>query len=240
MPESQPDFDQVLPPEQIKTADFLKTEIFPKLPEEHFFLVGGTAIALHYGHRQSIDFDFFSFPKENKPDSQVEAVDRLFRNYNLYHRENIPIQYGQQHYLIKGVGITFMGFQNSQAESELELYKLPVFPTEKIFGFDTLSIRDLGALKAFARCQRSKMKDVVDLAEMLRHGVSLQDIITTAEKIFKYDFHPKEFLTACMDLEDIFDNNAIDEPIMFLNGKETDFYIDYLKSAIRKYYDRTS
>lgn len=231
--------DLVLPPEQKETAEFLQKNIFAKLPAKHFFLVGGTAIALKYGHRQSVDFDFFSFPQESKPDAQIETVDLLFRNHNFYHRENIPIQYGQQHYLIKSVGITFMGFQNSQAESEDELYKLPAFPTEKIFGFDTLNILDLGALKAFARCQRSKMKDVVDLAEMLRQGVSLQKIITTAQKIFGYDFHPKEFLTACLNLEDIIDN-AIDEPIIFLNNKDTDFYIKYLKSEIKKYYARTA
>ncbi len=30
-----------------------------ELPEE-FVLYGGTAIALHLGHRQSVDFDFFT------------------------------------------------------------------------------------------------------------------------------------------------------------------------------------
>ena len=31
----------------------------PGLPP-HFVLYGGTAIALHLGHRESVDFDFFS------------------------------------------------------------------------------------------------------------------------------------------------------------------------------------
>jgi len=31
-----------------------------------FYLVGGTAIALHIGHRQSIDFDLFTPSKLNK------------------------------------------------------------------------------------------------------------------------------------------------------------------------------
>jgi hypothetical protein len=37
-------------------------ELFPliHLFRKSFYLVGGTAIALHLGHRQSIDFDLFN------------------------------------------------------------------------------------------------------------------------------------------------------------------------------------
>lgn len=237
-----PDFpltlEAILPPEQREVADFLQNKIFPYLPEEHFFLVGGTAISLKFGHRRSIDFDFFSFPQKNELDSQVQVVDHLFRKHDIYHRKDFTHQYGQQHYLINNVGITFMSFQNTQAEREQELYKLPVFPTEKIFDFDTLKITDLAALKAFARCQRSKMKDIVDVAEILRHQVSLQDIIATAEKIFGYDFVPKEFLSACVNIDDIWDN-AMDEPIVFVNNKDIDFYILQLKAELKKYYAGT-
>ena len=45
-----------------------QVELLPLLKEfkGKFYLVGGTAIALHIGHRRSIDFDLFSekkFPK---------------------------------------------------------------------------------------------------------------------------------------------------------------------------------
>ncbi len=228
--------DTVLPPEQKRVAAFLKKEIFFQLPPQHFFLVGGTAISLKYGHRQSIDFDFFSFPPQKDSDPQVEAVDQLFRQHGIYYRQDFDPLYGQQHYLVEGVGITFMSFQNSQAEHEQELYRLPVFPTEKIFGFDTLHIKDLAALKAFARCQRSKMKDIVDLAEILRHQVPLQDIIRTAEQIFSYDFSNKEFLGACSNIDDVLEN-ALDEKIDFLDNRGIDDYINFLKSEVKKFYE---
>ncbi|MDR0763528.1 MAG: nucleotidyl transferase AbiEii/AbiGii toxin family protein [Bacteroidales bacterium] len=43
-------------------------EILPYLSQfkRGFYLVGGTAIALQLGHRESIDFDLFSFNKLNK------------------------------------------------------------------------------------------------------------------------------------------------------------------------------
>ncbi len=128
-----------------------------------------------------------------------------------------------------------MSFQNQNADNAQELYRLPVFPTEKIFGFDTLNIRDLGALKAFARCQRSKMKDVMDLAEILRQRVPVQEIISTAEQIFGYDFSAKEFVNSCLNIDDILEN-ALDENIDFLNDKDIDFYTNYLKSKLKEYY----
>jgi len=38
-------------------------ELFPFLKryQRSFYLVGGTAIALHLGHRRSVDFDLFTF-----------------------------------------------------------------------------------------------------------------------------------------------------------------------------------
>jgi len=37
-------------------------KLWPELAgtPDHFILYGGTAIALRFGHRQSVDFDFFS------------------------------------------------------------------------------------------------------------------------------------------------------------------------------------
>ena len=49
------DLERVFPVEQREAAKFLQEHIFPELPENHFFLVGGTALALRFGHRQSID-----------------------------------------------------------------------------------------------------------------------------------------------------------------------------------------
>ena len=43
-------------------------ELFPQLNtfKRTFYLVGGTAIALHLGHRRSIDFDLFTDKKLDK------------------------------------------------------------------------------------------------------------------------------------------------------------------------------
>ena len=54
----------ILPPPQRRLWDELAN-----VPEE-FVLYGGTALALHLGHRESVDFDFFS----NKPLDPAKLV----------------------------------------------------------------------------------------------------------------------------------------------------------------------
>ena len=52
--------------------------LWPELARtpSHFTLYGGTAIALHLGHRQSVDFDFFS-PAAFEPRSLLEQLPYL-------------------------------------------------------------------------------------------------------------------------------------------------------------------
>jgi hypothetical protein len=57
----------ILPPPQRALWDELKA-----LPEE-FVLYGGTAIALHLGHRQSVDFDFFG----SRPFNPAHLAERI-------------------------------------------------------------------------------------------------------------------------------------------------------------------
>ncbi len=234
-PSAVPLVEHVLPPEQQKTALFLQENIFSNLPEKHFLLAGGTALALKYGHRQSIDFDFFSFPQQTLHDPLIKDVDNLFRQHGIYQRKDIEFMAGQVHYRINNVAVLFSVFQNFSAEHEDEFYKLPIYKSEKIHGFNVLSTLDLAGMKAFARCHRSKMKDMVDLSEILHHDISLQEIIVTAEKQFGYDISGKEILNHCLNRDDI-QENLLDEPIVYLNNHTTSYYMDFLKEQALKIY----
>lgn len=58
-----------------KTVEPHTLELLKKLTKEPFFaetrLVGGTALALQYGHRMSIDLDFFGNMEDSKKASQL-------------------------------------------------------------------------------------------------------------------------------------------------------------------------
>jgi hypothetical protein len=52
----------VLPAATQKALNFLSKESW--LKGSPWYLAGGTALALHFGHRQSVDLDFFSPEKK--------------------------------------------------------------------------------------------------------------------------------------------------------------------------------
>jgi hypothetical protein len=61
-------YKQILTEEQIELLPLIKAF------KREFYLVGGTAIARHIGHRRSVDFDLFKYAKLRKKE----------RNFNLF------------------------------------------------------------------------------------------------------------------------------------------------------------
>ena len=55
----------------------------------NFYLVGGTALALYFGHRKSIDNDLFA-TKEFQPSDLVPVLEKHFPNFS-YRNVNNPI-----------------------------------------------------------------------------------------------------------------------------------------------------
>lgn len=164
-----------------------------------FGLVGGTAIALHIGHRQSIDFDLFSL--------------REFDNFRIRQRiskthkidEVIRDEDGQYTLLIQGVRFTFFyyPFKILFSENFDRIIKLP----------DPLA---LAAMKAYALGRRPKWKDYVDLYFIIKHHFPIKDIEAKADQIFKKEFNKKLFLTQLAYFKDI----DYSEKIIFQHGSE--------------------
>jgi hypothetical protein len=162
----------VLSPEQCK--------IFPVLREARkrgFYLVGGTAIALHLGHRKSIDFDLFrdtSFYTETVSKILIKAKAKL-SSVHQYKTDNVTG-------IIDGVKITFFYFPFAvKATIDFEeVIKIP----------DLLT---LAAMKAYALGRRAKWKDYVDLYFLLRDHFSVEEIGTKALEIFEGNFNTKLF-----------------------------------------------
>jgi Nucleotidyl transferase AbiEii toxin, Type IV TA system len=65
-------FDNILSENQKELLPFI--ESFKK----EFYLVGGTAIALQIGHRESIDFDLFKFSTIN-----TSKITQRLKDFNL-------------------------------------------------------------------------------------------------------------------------------------------------------------
>ncbi|MBU4030628.1 nucleotidyl transferase AbiEii/AbiGii toxin family protein [Patescibacteria group bacterium] len=139
-----------------------------------FGLVGGTAIALHIGHRESVDFDLFSF-KEFK---NVNIRKRILRNEKI--DRVIRDEADQFTFIINGVLFTFFCYPfeiNYEVDFD-KTFKIP-------------SLLTLASMKIFALGRRAKWKDYVDLYFIIKDFHPLSEIIQQAEKIFGDEFNEK-------------------------------------------------
>lgn len=165
-----------------------QSELLPiiKLFSKKFGLVGGTAIAFHLGHRESIDFDLFSFDAFSNYSiktkiTKTNTIDDILINTK-----------GEYTFLIKGVKFTFFQYpyKINFSESFDDIIKLP-------------DILTLAAMKAFALGRRGKWKDYVDLYFILKASHTLSEIVDKGIEIFGHEFNEKIFRTQLAYFEDI-------------------------------------
>ena len=151
-----------------------------------YYLVGGTAIALHIGHRRSVDFDMFKPTALNHKRNLDRIVASRFE-YQVTRRV-----FEQMNMIVGGVKLTF--FQ----------YPFPVVPEDK-FGnvFRMPSLLSLAAMKAYALGRRSKWKDYVDLYFLLTQYFQIRDIVKKASSIFGDLFSEKLFRAQLSYFDDV-------------------------------------
>jgi len=131
-----------------------------------FYLAGGTGLALHFGHRFSVDLDFFSDDTNAVGPNQRSALRTVLDDPSL------EITYDQDSTLVvvwRGVGISFF---------RLNLYPL-VKPTFLVNKVRLASVEEIGAMKLAAIINRGTRKDMVDLYFILQQ-VSLDSIFQVA------------------------------------------------------------
>jgi len=116
-----------------------------------FSLVGGTSLALRFGHRESIDIDLFTQQGFDAP----ALAERLKEQYGMVEAETAE---NTVRGVIAGVKV------------DLIAHRYPrIAPDEEIDGFRLCSVEDVAAMKLNAVANRGSKKDFWDCAELLRH-----------------------------------------------------------------------
>jgi len=126
----------------------------------HARLVGGTALALQYGHRKSIDLDFFSY----------ESFDQEALSESLRQLGNLEIQNRTKNILQVSLDGIFLDFVNYSC---YEWIDKPVIDD----GIVLASPVDIAAMKINAIIGRGTRKDFVDLYLLLKH-YSIHEIMS--------------------------------------------------------------
>lgn len=185
---------EILTDKQIKLLPLLKAF------SGEFGLVGGTAIALHFGHRQSVDFDLFT-------NTQFDNAKIRKKVLQFSMVEGVLTDESDQYTIVAdGVKMTFLHYPFRIDFTEMfdVMIRLP----------DVLT---LAAMKAYTLGRRAKWKDYVDLYFIFKGFHTLKEVASKAEQIFGVDFNEKLFRVQLAYFEDI----DYTEKIMYMPEFET-------------------
>jgi hypothetical protein len=138
-----------------------------------FYLGGGTAVALHLGHRRSYDLDWFA-PSE--PANGELLVARL-RELGLV-VDVLALSEGTLHVSVDGVLVTFLRYGYDLLD--------PVV-SEPQSGGRLAGTTDLVAMKLVALSQRGSKKDFIDLLALHDAGWSLPRMLAAFRQKFGVD-----------------------------------------------------
>jgi hypothetical protein len=164
-----------------KTAILPKAqlEIWPLLapaPGLSFVLYGGTAVALHLGHRTSVDFDFFrAAPLDKK---EIEASFGFMKDAQIIQEdENTLVVIAA---MPSGpVKVSFFG------NVDIGRINDPLRTKDSILL--VASLEDLLATKVKTILQRAEAKDYRDISAMLSAGTSLETALGAFAKMYGQD-----------------------------------------------------
>jgi hypothetical protein len=160
---------EILKPRQLEAL----RKLGPVATRHGFYLGGGTAIALHLGHRRSIDFDWFRQPLLEDPlalaselqEERIPFVTGWTRRTTLYGT-------------VRGVRVSFFQYRYRF------LSHLVPWPD---LGCQLAGLEDLACMKLSAISQRGSRKDFVDLFALGRHGFELPQMLDWYREKFEVD-----------------------------------------------------
>jgi hypothetical protein len=174
-----------LPPSQRRLWDELGI-----IPPE-FVLYGGTALALHLGHRQSVDFDFFG-DRRFAPRELITALSFLATAAITQQAPN-----------------TLSVTVDRGGPVRLSFFGVPAIPRLQppLIAPGTLvrvaSLLDIAGTKASVVQQRAEAKDYVDIDAILTDGrIDLPTMLGAAKAIYGGQFNPLITLKALSFFED--------------------------------------
>ena len=165
-----------------------------------FRLVGGTALSLQLGHRESVDIDLFT----ETPYGEInfDAIDRYLKdNFEYFDSPDVPVAMGKSYFI------------GSSAEDSIKLdlfYTDPfIRPFLKIDDIRLATLDDITAMKIDVVSRGARKKDFWDLHELLE-SYSIPEMIQLHEERYPYSHDSNEifrnftnFKTADDDFEPI-------------------------------------
>ncbi len=117
---------------------------------KNFYLAGGTGLALHIGHRRSIDLDFFS--------KEPFDTERILGRIESGGLQVLAKDLETLHLFLEETKVSFLGYR----------YPL-LFPCDALFQVKVADPRDIACMKLSAIAGRGTKRDFIDLYAVSQH-----------------------------------------------------------------------
>lgn len=136
-----------------------------------FYLAGGTAVALHLGHRRSVDFDWFGEQVRVDPEALAARLRASGAAVTIR-----AIDRGTLHAELSGVAVSFLEYAYPLLE--------PLVPWPD-HGCALASKADLACMKLTAVAARGSRKDFADVYALGRTGLGLSRMLELYQAKFE-------------------------------------------------------
>lgn len=161
-------WNTISPDMQLVMSGFGNSEI-----GKHFYLAGGTALALQIGHRLSVDLDFFS------PDLDIPTVRETLQNsLREFSPELADSSWGNLVFVARTVRVGFYGYGYPLVDELIKAENVSL-----------AGIADIGLMKLDTLLARASRKDFHDLYA-IGQRMSLRALLDAASRKFS---HARDF-----------------------------------------------
>ena len=137
-----------------------------------YLLVGGTALSLQMGTRQSEDLDFMKWRTSKTEKMEVawyQIEKELAAIGDIQHKDILDIDHVE--YLVSGVKFSFYACPK---------YSPVSMPVEYLNNLRLADVKSIGAMKMEVMLRRSNFRDYYDIYSILKSGVPINDLVSLA------------------------------------------------------------
>lgn len=137
-----------------------------------YLLVGGTALSLQIGARQSEDLDFMKWRTEKMEKMEVSwpQIEKELASVGEIQQKDI-LDIDHVEYIVSGVKFSFYASAKYSPVSE---------PVEYLNNLKLADVKSIGAMKMEVLLRRSLFRDYYDIYSILKSGFPINDLIDLA------------------------------------------------------------
>ena len=189
-----------------------------------YLLVGGTALSLQIGTRQSEDLDFMKWrtSKTEKMEVAWYQIEKEFATVGeIQHKDILDIDHVE--YVVAGVKFSFYACPKYSPVDK---------PVDYLNHVRLADVKAIGAMKMEVMLRRSNFRDYYDIYSILKSGVSIHELISLALTYSGHRLKSKNLL-AMLTNGNRFTRDARFEqlaPVYAVTAQEIE---DYIKSCLR-------